>query len=472
MLDAVVVGSGPNGLAAAVTLAEAGLSVTVLEARDEIGGGTRTAELTVPGLLHDVCSAAHPLGAVSPFLDGRPLADHGLEWRYPELDMAHPLDGGRAAVVVRSLDATVAAMGEDGPAWRRVFAPLVDRADAVLDEALAPVLHVPSHPWALVNFGVRALAPASVLARAFHTEVGRAAFVGAAAHAMVPLDRPLSSAAGLMLLVAGHVGGWPVAAGGSASIARALAGLLAKDGGTIETGVTVRSAADLPPARVTLFDTSPAAVVRAVGDRMPACRRRAYERWRPGTAAFKLDLAVEGGVPWAAEACRRAGTLHVGGTFEEVAAAELDVHRGRMPERPFVLVGQQYLCDPQRSVGDVHPVWAYAHVPRGFTGDASEAIVDQIERYAPGVRDRIVARHVMGPADYEAYNANYAGGDIATGATDFRQMLARPRLSADPYATGVPGVYLCSAATPPGPGVHGMCGYQAARQALEHLHAP
>jgi phytoene dehydrogenase-like protein len=469
MLDAVVVGSGPNGLAAAVTLAEAGASVTVLEAKHEIGGGTRTAELTVPGVLHDVCSAVHPLGVVSPFMASRPLADHGLEWRYPDVDVAHPLDGGRAAVVLRSLDATAEALGDDGPAWRRVFGPVVDQAEAMLEDALAPVLHLPSHPLTLANFGVRALAPAAVLARAFRTDAGRAAFVGAAAHAMVPLDRPLSSAAGLMLIAAGHRGGWPVAAGGSQSIARALAGLLAKQGGTIETGVHVRSAADLPPAGVTLFDTSPGAVAALVGERMPARVRRAYTRWPSGAAAFKLDLAVEGGVPWVADDCRRAGTVHVGGTFEEVAAAEVEVHRGRMPERPFVLVAQQYLCDPQRSAGDVHPVWAYAHVPRGFTGDATDAILDQVERFAPGLRDRIVGRHVMTPADYEAYNPNFVGGDISTGATDARRMLARPRLAVDPYATGVPGMYLCSAATPPGPGVHGMCGHQAATRALAHL---
>jgi phytoene dehydrogenase-like protein len=469
MLDAVVVGSGPNGLAGAVTLAEAGLSVTVLEAADEAGGGTRTAELTVPGLLHDVCSAVHPLGAVSPFLASRPLADHGLEWRYPEVDMAHPLDGGRVGVVVRSLDDTVAGLGTDGPAWRRLFAPMVARTEDVLDDALAPVLHLPRHPLTLANFGVRALAPATWVGRLFRTDEARAAFAGAAAHAMTPLNRPLSTAAGLMLLLAGHRGGWPVAAGGSQSITAALLSLLAKEGGVVETGVDVRSAADLPPARVTLFDTSPGAVAAILGDRLPARTARAYRRWRPGPAVFKLDLAVEGGVPWTAEACRRAGTVHVGGTFEEVARAELDVHRGRVPERPFVLVAQQYLCDPQRSAGDVHPVWAYAHVPRGFVGDASEAILDQVDRFAPGVRDRIVGRHAMGPADYAAYNPNYVGGDVATGSTGFRQMLARPRLAPDPYATGVPGAYLCSAATPPGPGVHGMCGYQAARRALAHL---
>jgi phytoene dehydrogenase-like protein len=469
MLDAVVVGSGPNGLAAAVTLAEAGLAVTVLEAAAEPGGGTRTAELTVPGVLHDVCAAVHPLGAVSPFLAARPLADHGLTWRHPEVDMAHPLDGGRAGVVVRSLDDTVAGLGADGPAWRRLFEPLVARIDDVLDEALAPVLHLPHHPLTLVNFGVRALAPATWLARLFRTEEARGAFAGAAAHAITSLDRPLSAAAGLMLLLAGHRGGWPVAAGGSQAITTALLSLLAEYGGKVETGVRVSRPGDLPPARVTLFDTAPGAVAEILGDRLPYRVARAYRRWRPGSAVFKLDLAVEGGIPWVAEPCRRAGTVHVGGTFEEVAAAEHDVDRGRMPARPFVLVAQQYLCDPSRSAGDTHPVWAYAHVPRGYDGDATDAILDQVERFAPGFRDRIVGRHVMGPADYAAYNPNYVGGDVATGATDFRHMLARPRLAPDPYATGVPGAWLCSAATPPGPGVHGMCGYQAATRALAWL---
>jgi phytoene dehydrogenase-like protein len=469
MVDAVVVGSGPNGLAAAVTLAEAGLSVTVFEAADEIGGGTRSAELTVPGLLHDVCSAVHPLAVVSPFLATRHLDEHGLEWRYAELDLAHPLDGDRAAVAVRSLDDTVAGLGADGRAWRRLFGPLVARAGDVLDETLAPVVHWPRHPLALARFGLRALPPATVLAWCFRTEEARALFAGCAAHAIRPLSRPLTSAAGIMLLVAGHEGGWPVAAGGSQAVTSALASMFVKLGGTIETGVLVRSLSDVPSARITLFDTAPGALADIVGDRLPPRVRRAYRRWRHGSGAFKIDLAVEGGVPWAAPACRRAGTVHVGGTLAEIARAEAEVHRGRLPERPFVLVGQQYLADPQRSVGDVHPVWVYTHVPNGFTGDATEAILDQLERFAPGTRDRIVASHVTGPRELADHNPNYVGGDIATGATDARQLLARPRLAADPYATGIPGMYLCSAATPPGPGVHGMCGYQAATRALRAL---
>jgi phytoene dehydrogenase-like protein len=469
VVDAVVVGAGPNGLAAAVTLAEAGASVVVLEAADEIGGGARSRELTLPGLVHDVCSAIHPLGVASPYLTTLPLDEHGLEWRFPEIDLAHPLDGGRAGVLVRDLDATAAGLGDDGPAWRRLFGPLVERFDRVGGEILQPVLHVPRHPVDLVRFGLRALPPATLLARLLRTDEARSLLAGAAAHAFTPLSRPLTSAVGVTLIAAGHHAGWPVAAGGSQSIVDALAGLLTKLGGTVETGVRVASLDEVPPARVKLFDTTPRALATIAGDRLPDRVRRAYTRYRYGPAAFKLDLAVEGGVPWTAEACRRAGTVHVGGPVDEVARAEADVHRGRMPARPFVLVGQQYLCDPGRSVGDVHPLWAYTHVPRGYTGDATAAMLEQIERFAPGTRDRIVATHVTTPAAFEAYNPNYVGGDIATGATDPWQMIARPRLAADPYATGIPGVYLCSAATPPGAGVHGMCGHHAARRALRHL---
>jgi phytoene dehydrogenase-like protein len=468
-VDAVVVGSGPNGLAAAVTLAQAGLSVTVLEADDTIGGGTRSRELTVPGVLHDVCSAVHPFGVISPFLEALPLADHGLEWRWPEIDLAHPLDGGRAGVMVHALDDTVAGLGSDGAAWRRTFEPLVEHFDDLAGEILAPLLHPPRHPITLARFGLRALLPVTLLARQFRTDEARALFGGIAAHVIHPLDRPATSSAGVLMTAAGHKGGWPVAAGGSQTITGALASLLVKLDGSIETGVRVSSLAEVPPARVVLFDTSPTALVDIAGDRLPDRSRRALGRWRYGPAAYKVDLAVEGGVPWSAEPCRRAGTVHLGGAFEEIVFAEAEVHRGRMPARPFVLLAQQYLCDPERSAGDVHPIWAYAHVPRGYTGDASEAIIDQIERFAPGTRDRIVDRHVTAPSAFEAYNPNYVGGDISTGANSFRQMVLRPRLALDPYATGIPGVYLCSAATPPGAGVHGMCGYWAAQRALHYL---
>lgn len=469
MVDAVVVGAGPNGLAAAVVLARAGYGVTVLEAAATIGGGTRTEELTLPGVLHDVCSAVHPFGVTSPVFTSLPLAEHGLEWCWPEVDLVHPVEGRRAGVMVQSLEDTAIGLGPDGPAWRRVFAPLADGFDALAEDLLRPLQHVPRHPLKLARFGIGALQSATLFARRWETDEARALFAGVAAHAIQPLRRPTTAAIGLMILAAGHHAGWPVARGGSRAITDALASLLRAHGGTIETGVEVTTLSDLPRARVALFDVSPTAMVRIAGDAMPAGARRAYGAYRYGPAAFKVDLAVEGGVPWTAEPARRAGTVHVGGTLEEVVAAESDVARGRMPDRPFVLVAQQSLADPARATGDVHPVWAYAHVPHGFDGDATDAVLAQVERFAPGARDRVVGMHVRGPAALEADNANYVGGDIAVGANDPVQLLARPRLAPDPYWTGVPGVFLCSAATPPGPGVHGMCGANAARSALQVL---
>lgn len=467
--DAVVVGSGPNGLAAAVVLARAGVAVTVLEARDTIGGGTRTEELTVPGLLHDVCSSHHPFSLVSPLLRTLPLEDHGLRWAHAEVDLVHPLDDGRAGVLVRSLDDTVAGLGPDGPAWRRTFGPLARDLDRLAAETFRPILHVPRHPVALARFGLLALRPATWVARRWDTDEARGLWAGIAAHVIQPLGRPLTSAPGLMLAAAAHAVGWPVAVGGSRAITDALASLLLAEGGTIETGVTVRSLADLPPAATTLFDTSPTALLAIAGDALPPRVRRAYRRYRYGPAAFKVDLAVEGGVPWTAEAAHRSGFLHLGGTIEEIAAAEAEVARGRMPERPFVLVGQQAVADPSRARGDLQPIWSYAHVPHGFTGDATEAILGQIERFAPGTRERIVASAVRGPGSIAEHNANFVGGDIGTGANDPWQVVIRPRLALDPYATGIPGVFLCSAATPPGAGVHGMCGAGAAASALAHL---
>jgi phytoene dehydrogenase-like protein len=468
-VDAVVIGSGPNGLAAAVTLAQAGLSVAVFEAADTIGGGTRTAELTVPGVLHDVCSAVHPYGVASPFLQSLPLGDHGLEWRWPEIDLAHPLDGGRAGVMLRSVDATAAGLGTDGETWRRVFGPLAKHLDTIAPEFLQPIVHVPRHPVDLARLGLRAGLPATLLARRFSTDEARALFGGVAAHQFWPLNRPLTASVGATMIAAGHAYGWPVPAGGSQAITTAMASLLTGMGGTIETGVTVKSLADLPPHRIAMFDTAPAALAAIVGDRLPARVRRAYQKWRYGPAAFKVDLAVAGGVPWAAEPCRRAGTVHLGGTIEDIARSEAQLHRGEMPERPFVLLAQQYLSDPQRSAGDIHPVWAYAHVPHGYPHDATNVVIDTIERYAPGLRERIVGQHTMTPADFASYNANNIGGDIAGGATGLKQLLFRPRIAADPYATGIPGVYLCSSSTPPGGGVHGMCGHHAATRALKAI---
>jgi len=469
MVDAVVVGSGPNGLAAAVALAQEGHSVTVLEANATIGGGTRTEELTVPGVLHDVCSAVHPFGVASPFFSDLPLAEHGLRWCHPEIDLAHPLDGGTAGVMVQSLDETVAGLGIDGAAWRRTFARLAEGFDELAEDLLRPIIHVPKHPLRLVGFGVDALQPATLLARRWKTDEARALFGGVAAHVIQPLTRPTTASVGLMLLASGHHVGWPVAEGGSRAITDALASLLRSLGGTIETGVRITSLADLPDHRVALFDTGPRALAAVAGDALPPRIHKAYAGFQQGPGAFKVDLAIEGGVPWTNEAARRAGTVHLGGTLEQITAAEAAVARGTMPEQPFVLVAQQHLADPTRSNGDVHPLWAYAHVPHGYDGDATEAILGQLERFAPGVRDQIVGQHVSGPVELERYNANYVGGDIGTGANTPVQVVFRPRIALDPYATGIAGTYLCSAATPPGGGVHGMCGAGAARSALTYL---
>lgn len=469
MSTAIVVGSGPNGLAAAVALARDGVEVTVLEAADEIGGGTRSSTAILPGLLHDHCSAIHTFAAASAFLSSLGLSRYGLEWRWPEIDCVHPLDGGAAAVLHRSVEETAAGLGADGDRWRQLFAGPSAGFDALSEDIMGPLLRMPHHPIRLARFGIPTLAPATVLARAFRGDQARALWGGVAAHALHPLTRLLTSAIGLGLITGGHRHGWVVAAGGSASISRALAALLVDLGGKIETGVRVTSASQLPDVDVTLFDLAPRAVAHILGDRLPAPIARAYRRFRHGPGAFKVDFAVHEGVPWVAEAARRAGTVHVGGSFAEIVAAEQDVHVGRMPHRPFVLVGQQYLADPQRSVGDVHPLWTYAHVPHGYPGDATEAIIAQIERFAPGFRERIVGTVVHSTADFAAYNPNYVGGDIVTGSKNIPQLLLGPRLTLRPYDVGIPGHFICSAATPPGPGAHGMCGAHAAASALRYL---
>ncbi len=466
MNEAIVVGSGPNGLACAATLASRGVRVTVLEAEAEIGGGTRSAELTVPGLIHDVCSASHPLAVASPALLALDLERHGLEWAFAEVDLVHPLDGEAPAVMVRSLEETAAGLGEAGPAWKRMFGGPSRSFDRLCEDILRPVVRVPKHPLLLTRFGLRALAPASMLARALPSGAARALFGGVAAHGFSPFGQPFSSAPGLALICACHRFGWPVAKGGSGAIAAALAAVVLEAGGTIETGRRVASLAELPEADAVFLDLAPSGVAAIADGRLPDRVERAYRRYRHGPGAFKLDLAVEGGVPWRDEVARRAGTVHVGGSFEEIAETERQVNRGRMPERPFVLVGQQYLADPSRSRGDVHPVWAYAHVPSGYRGDASEAILDQLERFAPGVRERVLGSWTRSTAEFAAHNANYVGGDIVTGANTPVQTVLRPRVAADPYATGIDGVYICSAATPPGAGAHGMGGYNAALSAL------
>ncbi|SEM16299.1 Phytoene dehydrogenase-related protein [Blastococcus sp. DSM 46786] len=467
MTDAVVVGSGPNGLAAALTLAAAGVQVTVLEAADTIGGGTRSSALTLPGLIHDECSGFHPLAVDTPFSRAFDLAAQGLTWRWADFEYSHPLDGGRGAAVQRSMDDTAARLGEDGRRWRSLFEPLERRFDDIAEDFLQPLLHVPAHPVKLARFGAYSLLPAAVLARRWSGPEARALFAGVAAHAFRPFGSPASSAIGVALGTAAHRYGWPVAEGGSAAIGRAVSALLAEHGAKVETGVRVGSLDELGDPDIVMLDVAPAAAARIVGDRMPRRISRALIRYRHGPGSFKVEFAVQGGVPWTHEESRRAGTVHVGGTFEEIAATERDVVRGRMPERPFVLVGQQYVADPTRSRDDVHPLYTYAHVPAGYTGDATAAIEDQIERFAPGFRDRVLARHVTSTAGLEAHNANYVGGDVVTGANDPLQLVFRPRVALDPYALGVDGVYLCSAATPPGAGAHGLCGFNAAQSALK-----
>jgi phytoene dehydrogenase-like protein len=467
--SAIVVGSGPNGLACAATLASRGVEVTVIEAAETIGGGTRTSELTVPGLLHDECSAFHPMAVSSPAVASLELERHGLEWLWPEVDLAHPLDGGRGATMLRSLEETAAGLGDGGARWRRVFGPAAQGYDALSEDIYRPLIHLPRHPLRLARFGAASALPASALARTLGTPEASALFGGTAAHSFARLDRPLSAAIGVALISAGHAYGWPVAKGGSVALAEAWASVIRANGGKIETGRPVRSLAELPGADVVVLDLSPRGVLELAGERLPSRVARAYRRYKYGPAAFKLDLAVEGGVPWAYEPARRAGTVHLGGTFAEIAAAERENNRGRLPARPFVLVGQQYLADPSRSQGDLHPVWTYAHVPRGYSGDATETILDQIERFAPGLRERIVAKSTRAPAEIEAANPNFIAGDIATGANGPLQLLLRPRVTPVPYWTGIPGVFLCSAATPPGAGAHGINGFNAAEAALRTL---
>jgi phytoene dehydrogenase-like protein len=469
MTTAVVVGAGPNGLAAAIHLARNGVDVQVLEARDTIGGGARSGELTVPGVIHDHCSAAHPMGVGSPFWKLIDLQRYGLTWKWPEVDFAHPLDDGTAGVLYHSIEQTAAGLGVDGSRWRRAVGDLATGCDDLVEDLLRPVINIPRHPIRLAAFGPRAMLSATVMARWFRTEQARALFGGAAAHMFTRLDRPLTASVGLMFLAASHHYGSPVAEGGSGSIIAALAAALKDHGGTITTGVTVTHRGELPDADIVMLDLSPASACKIYGDVMPARIKRAYQRYREGSSAFKVDFAIHGDIPWTNPGCGRAGTVHLGGSFAEIAHTERQRAEGRMPQRPFVLVGQQYLADPSRSAGGINPIWAYAHVPFGYRGDATAAVIDQIERFAPGFRDRVVAMVSKSTADLEAYNPNFIGGDIIGGANDRLQVLFRPRVAFDPYFIGVSGVYLCSQSTPPGAGVHGLCGYYAAQSALRRL---
>lgn len=464
--DAIVVGSGPNGLAAAIELARGGKSVLVAEAESTIGGGCRSAELTLPRFVHDVCSAIHPLAVASPFMSSLPLDEHGLEMIHPGVPLAHPLDDGTAVVLDRSVEATADDLAEDATAYRRLMEPLVRGAGNLVGDVLGP-LRLPRHPLALARFGLVALRSTSGLANAkFDGPRAKALFAGIAAHSMMSLGRPLTGAYGLMLGVIAHSAGWPLPKGGSQSVVDAMAAYLQSLGGLVATETEVTSLAELPPSRAVLFDLGPHQVARIAGEQLPSSYRRRLVKFRYGMGVFKLDLALDGPIPWKAEACMQAGTIHLGGTLEEIAASEDAVLRGEHPRRPYVLLAQQSLFDDSRAPAGKHTVWAYCHVPNGSTVDMTESIEKQIERFAPGFRDRIIARHAITAADYESYNANYLGGDINGGVQDMRQLFTRPVARLNPYTTPNKRLYICSSSTPPGGGVHGMCGYFAARAAL------
>ena len=467
--EALVIGAGPNGLAAAIELQRNGVSTLVVEAADEIGGGTRSAELTLPGFVHDVCSAVHPMGILSPFYTQLPLEEHGLVWRQSGASVAHPMPDGDAVMIYRSLERTAERLGRDAGAYRRLLAPFVDTAAELLADVLGP-LRIPDHPIQMARFGLRGAFSANRLARIlFREERARALLAGCAGHSVLPLEQPLTAALGVLFALTAHAADWPVAEGGSRAIGRALAGCFEDLGGRIETGHRVRSLAELPPARAVLFDTSPEQLATIAGDALPAGYRRRLGRYRYGPGAFKIDWALDGPIPWSDPACLEASTVHVGGTLEEICASERDMYRGRHADRPYLILCQQSQLDPSRAPSGQHTGYAYCHVPHGSNVDRTEAIEAQVERFAPGFRDRILARHTMTPADFERHNPNYKGGAITGGVADALQLFNRPVTRLDPYSTPNPRLFICSAATPPGGGVHGLCGYWAARSALRRL---
>ena len=473
VLDAVVVGGGPNGLAAGITLARAGRSVRVVERAETVGGGSRSAELTLPGFVHDVCSAIHPFGRTSPFFRELALERHGLRWVEPPASLAHPLDGGGAVLVTRDLDETARRLGADRDAYRRLLGPVVRNFRELLPDILAP-FHIPLQPrraLRLAWFGLNALQPATWVARRFRGDEARALFAGVAAHSVLRLDEAISSAAAIALLASAHDDGWPFPAGGAGEIPRALAIELESLGGTIETNHAVGALADLPRSRVGLFDTSPGALESVARGRLPDGYRRALRDVRYGPSVFKLDIALDGPIPWINPDVALAGTVHLGGTLEEIAESEAAATGGDLHPRPFVLLAQHSLFDPSRAPAGKHTVWAYSHVPHGSTHDATEAILGQVERFAPGFRERVLAIKRTTPAELEAYNPNDVGGDISGGRLDLGQLFTRPTARLDPYSTPDPRLFLCSSSTPPGGGIHGMCGWHAAHSALQRLEA-
>jgi phytoene dehydrogenase-like protein len=464
--DAVVIGSGPNGLAAAIELARQGCSVCVFEASSTIGGGARSAEWTLPGFIHDTCSAIHPLGAGSPFFRQLPLHEYGLEWIYPENSVAHALDNGRAIVLERSVERTAQNLGRDGIAYARLMLPFVERWKDLAAELLAPI-HIPRNPMLMARFGLRALQSASVLAASrFSDTQARALLAGLAAHSILPLDSPGTAAFSLIFAVLGHAVGWPLPKGGSQKLTDALVAYFATMGGTIVTDTRIDSVSQVPKAKVILCDITPRQLLRLAGDRLPPRYIRKLERFRYGLGVFKVDWALGAPIPWSNSECRRTASLHLGGSLEEIMESERLAANGEISERPFVILAQPTLFDSTRAPSGMHTAWAYCHVPNGSSTDITDRIEAQVERFAPGFRECILSRHTFSAVELEAYNANYVGGDIAGGSTDLAQLIARPTFSLCPYRTPLHNLFICSSSTPPGGGVHGMCGYHAARAAL------
>ncbi len=467
--DAVVVGSGPNGLAAAITLQRQGLSVLLLEGKDKIGGGLRSEELTLPGYLHDVCSAIHPMAIGSPFFSTLPLEAHGLEFIQPELAAAHPFDNGKAAVLNNSLQETARLLGNDREAYIRLLEPVIRAWPAIGEEVLAPPLRIPGHLPEMIGFGWRALSSAHQLAKRFTTTEARGLWAGMAAHSLIPLSKLTSSAIGVVLLTIAHIRGWPIPRGGSAKIVDALASYFVSLGGKIETNQYIRSLGQLPSYRAVLFDVTPKQLLEIAGYRFSSFYKWQLKKYRYGAGVFKVDWALDDAIPFTAPEAGKAGTIHIGNTFEEIAYGEQQVWDGRHPENPFILLAQQSVFDPLRAPAGKHTGWAYCHVPNGSTKDMTDTIEKQVERFAPGFRERILARHTMNTEQMEDYNPNYIGGDINGGVIDIRQLFTRPALRSSPYRSSAKGIYICSCSTPPGGGVHGMCGYFAAVQALKDI---
>ncbi len=466
--DAIVVGSGPNGLAAAINLQQKGLSVLILEAKDTIGGGLRTAELTLPGFKHDICSAIHPLAAASPFFSTLPLREHGLSLIHPRIAAAHPLSDGTSAILTNSILETAVYLGSDRKKYLKLIEPIVKHWDVLLDDLLAP-LHFPKKPLNFADFGLKAVLPATLFANKFNTPEAKALWAGMAAHSIQPLSNVATSAIGLVLMGAAHAKGWPIPKGGSQALANALASYFVSIGGKIETGFYVKSLDQLPSAKAVLFDITPRQLLQIAGHRFSTIYKWQLEKYRYGMGVFKVDWALDGQVPFISDKAREAGTVHLGNTFEEIASSELATSKGKHPEKPFVLLAQQSLFDDTRAPKGKHAVWAYCHVPNGSTKDVTEAIEQQVERFAPGFRERILAKHTFNTAELEAYNPNYIGGDINGGIIDIGQLFTRPALRYSPYRTSEKGLYICSSSTPPGGGVHGMCGFHASERAWKDV---